>query len=61
MDGGGGNDDASVDVFILRTLAAVTKGLKERRESEGAYGMKKMPGTPVKKVKTSHNLGGDWS
>ena len=37
----------------------MTKGLKERRGSAGGYGMKKMPGTPVKKVKTSHNFGGD--
>jgi hypothetical protein len=42
MDGGGGNDDADVDVFILRTLAAETNGPKERHESEGAYGLKKM-------------------
>jgi hypothetical protein len=45
MDGGGGNDDADVDVFILRTLAAEMNGPKERHESEaseGAYGLKKM-------------------
>jgi hypothetical protein len=34
--------------FILRTLAAATKGPKERRGSEGAYGVKM----------TSHDLGG---
>jgi mitosis inhibitor protein kinase SWE1 len=52
-------DDADVDVFILCTLMAATKGPKERRGSGGAYGMKKRPGTPVKKVKTNHNLRGD--
>jgi hypothetical protein len=31
MGTGGGSDDADVDAFILRTLAAVTKGPKERR------------------------------
>jgi mitosis inhibitor protein kinase SWE1 len=56
MDGGGGSDGA----FILLTLAAATNDPKKRRESEGAYGLKKMPGTLVKKAKTNHNLGGDW-
>ena len=59
--GVGMTSDADVDTFILRTLAAATKGPKERRASEGGYGLnlKKVPGTPVKKVKTSHNLGGN--
>jgi hypothetical protein len=43
----------------IGTLAAATKGLEERHESKGRYGTKKMPGTPVKKVETSHNLAGD--
>jgi hypothetical protein len=43
----------------IGTLAAATKGLEERHGSEGGYGTKKMPGTPVKKVETSHNLAGD--
>ena len=60
----GGEDGVDADAFILRTLAAATKGPKDRRDSEGPlhggrddgfrYGMKKIPGTPVKKVKTSH-------
>lgn len=47
-----GNVD--VDAFILRTLAAA-KAPQGRRGSEGGFGGgKKAPGTPVKKVKTSH-------
>ena len=55
----GREEGVDVDAFILRTLTAATKGPGERRGSEGGlgYGMK-IPGTPVKKVKTSH-LGGD--
>lgn len=57
--GSGADDTDGVDAFILRTLAAATKGPKDRRGSEGAYGVKRMPGTPVKKVKTTNNLGGN--
>jgi mitosis inhibitor protein kinase SWE1 len=48
-------DEVEVDAFIQRTLAAATKGPEQRRASDGGlgYGMK-IPGTPVKKVKTSH-------
>jgi mitosis inhibitor protein kinase SWE1 len=50
--------DVDVDAFILRTLA---DGTNSRRGSEGGGGpgvmMKKIPGTPVKRVKTSY-LGG---
>jgi hypothetical protein len=53
----------TVTRLSIGMLAAVTKGLEleERHESEGGYGTKnlKMPGTPVKKVETSHNLAGD--
>lgn len=52
-EGEGTGGEADVNAFILRTLAAATKP-KERRESEGGYGTKKVPGTPVKKNKTTH-------
>ncbi|KAJ7594330.1 hypothetical protein C8J56DRAFT_926490 [Mycena floridula] len=57
-----GNESASVDAFILRTLAAAAKAPNEE---------KKAPGTPVKRVKTMaerpwqsavavHKVGIDW-
>jgi len=47
---GHGESELNVDEFILRTLAAGAKGPQE--------GAKKVPGTPVKKVKTTH-FGGE--
>ena len=45
-DHGFGGNEGGVDAFILRTLAASATGKQE--------GMKRVPGTPVKKVKTSY-------
>jgi len=46
LDGGEGGVD--VDAFILRMLATAAKGPREKR---------KVPGTPVKKIKTSYLKG----
>jgi hypothetical protein len=53
MGGGVRSDNVNVDVFTM------TKGPREQRDSKGAFGMKKMSKTPVKKVKMGYNLGGD--
>jgi len=59
--GVGMTSDTDIDAFILRTLAVATKGPKGWRVSEGGYwlNLKKVPGMPVKKVKTRHNLSGN--
>lgn len=44
------NEALDVDAFIMRTLAAASKGTHE--------GKKRVPGTPVKKVKTTFLAGG---
>ncbi|KAG5652393.1 hypothetical protein H0H81_005150 [Sphagnurus paluster] len=49
-DDAGSNEGLDVDAFIMRTLAAASKGAHD--------GKKRVPGTPVKKVKTSHLAGG---
>ncbi|KAG6833560.1 hypothetical protein H0H87_005211 [Tephrocybe sp. NHM501043] len=48
-DDAGSEEKLDVDAFIMRTLAAASKGQE---------GKKKIPGTPVKKVKTTYLPGG---
>ena len=45
-------DGVDVDAFIMRTLAAASKGPED--------GKKKVPGTPVKRVKTAHLVERPW-
>jgi mitosis inhibitor protein kinase SWE1 len=52
LDGNAGAGEGNVDEFILRTLAAGAKGTHD------GEGPKKIPGTPVKKVRTSY-MGGE--
>ncbi|KAF5380622.1 hypothetical protein D9615_004544 [Tricholomella constricta] len=49
-DDAGSGEGLDVDAFIMRTLAAASKGTHDMK--------KKVPGTPVKKVKTTYLPGG---